>query len=147
MVIKWKSGIRPLGGMEKECQMNSRRYSRQRELIYEALKGSDQHPTAEMLYHQLKPENPSLSLGTIYRNLNLLTEEGRITRMPFPVERYDADIRPHSHFRCDRCGSVFDLALPYDTGLDERALQISEHQIAGHQMFFHGVCAHCKQVH
>lgn len=127
--------------------MNHRRYSRQRELIYEALKGSVQHPTAEMLYHQLKPGNPSLSLGTIYRNLNLLTEEGRIIRMPFPVERYDADIRPHSHFRCDRCGSVFDLELPYDTALDERALQISEHQISGHQMFFHGICVHCKQVH
>ena len=55
--------------------MNGKRYSRQRELIYEAVLGSDQHPTAEMVFQWLKPENPSLSLGTVYRNLNLLTEE------------------------------------------------------------------------
>ena len=72
--------------------MNGTRYSRQREMIYEAISKSDQHPTAEMVYRWLKPDNPSLSLGTVYRNLNLLTEEGRLVRMPFPVERYDAEI-------------------------------------------------------
>ena len=91
--------------------MNGTRYSRQRELIYEAVKGSGQHPTAEMVYRWLKPANPSLSLGTVYRNLNLLTEEGRIVRMAFPVERYDADTSLHTHFRCDRCGGVFDLKI------------------------------------
>lgn len=123
--------------------MNGTRYSRQRELIYEAVKGSGQHPTAEMVYRRLKPDNPSLSLGTVYRNLNLLTEEGRIVRMAFPVERYDADTSLHTHFRCDRCGGVFDLSIPYDYSLDERALPLTEHQVAGHEVLFHGVCVHC----
>lgn len=82
--------------------MNGKRYSRQRELIYAALKGTDQHPTAEMIYQWLKPENPNLSLGTVYRNLNLLADEGAIARMAFPVERYDAETRPHPHFCCQR---------------------------------------------
>ena len=61
--------------------MKGKRYSRQRELIYQTLMATDQHPTAEMIYNWLKPENPSLSLGTVYRNLNLLADEGSITRM------------------------------------------------------------------
>ena len=69
--------------------MNGKRYSRQRELIYQTLCRTDEHPTAEMVYRWLKPENPSLSLGTVYRNLNLLADEGVIRRMAFPVERYD----------------------------------------------------------
>ena len=61
--------------------MNGKRYSRQRELIYEALMHTDQHPTAEMIYQWLKPTNPNLSLGTVYRNLNLLVDEGAAVRM------------------------------------------------------------------
>lgn len=63
--------------------MPVKRYSRQRELIYRALLASKAHPTADMVYQMLKPENPNLSLGTVYRNLNLLAEEGIVVRMPF----------------------------------------------------------------
>ena len=127
--------------------MNGKRYSRQRELIYAALKGTDQHPTAEMIYQWLKPENPNLSLGTVYRNLNLLADEGAIARMAFPVERYDAETRPHPHFCCQACGSVYDLSLPYDKALDEQALLASGHDVTGHELIFYGTCARCKDVH
>ena len=126
--------------------MNGKRYSRQRELIFEALRHTKEHPTAEMLYRWLKPENPCLSLGTVYRNLNLLAEEGAITRMPFPVERYDADTHPHPHFCCDECGSVYDIDLPYDPSVDEKARQASGHDVTGHQVTFHGVCAQCRRT-
>ena len=66
--------------------MAGKRYSRQRELIYQAVLGSKEHPTAEMVYQWLKPVAPNLSLGTVYRNLTLLAEEGVLIRMPFPVE-------------------------------------------------------------
>lgn len=127
--------------------MSGKRYSRQRELIYEALKGSELHPTAEMLYQCLKPENPNLSLGTVYRNLNLLAEEGLITRMAFPVERYDAVTEPHPHFRCDVCGSVSDLQLPYNRALDEQALISSGNDVTGHELIFRGTCVRCKTIH
>ena len=107
--------------------MNGKRYSRQRELIYEALRQTEQHPTAEMIYQWLKPANPSLSLGTVYRNLNLLADEGAIRRMAFPVERYDAKTMPHPHFCCDQCGAVYD--------------------VTGHEVVFHGICTKCKQLH
>ena len=123
--------------------MNGKRYSRQRELIFETLKGTDRHPTAEMVYQWLKPENPALSLGTVYRNLNLLADEGAITRMAFPVERYDANTQPHPHFRCSCCGEVYDLPLPYESELDLHAEEKSAPKVDRHELIFSGVCCHC----
>lgn len=124
--------------------MAATRYSRQRELIYRALRETREHPTAEMIYQALKPKNPSLSLGTVYRNLRLLSEEGRVIRMPFPVERYDADTSPHPHFVCTCCGRVRDLNLPYDPQLDRLAAQTGC-QVSGHTITFSGVCPQCLQ--
>ena len=126
--------------------MNGKRYSRQRELIYEALRQTEQHPTAEMIYQWLKPANPSLSLGTVYRNLNLLADEGAIRRMAFPVERYDAKTMPHPHFCCDQCGAVYDLHLPYDAELDRQALLASGHDVTGREVAFLGICTKRKQL-
>ncbi len=124
--------------------MAGKRYSRQRELIFDAVCGTDQHPTAEMVYHWLKPKNPNLSLGTVYRNLNLLAEEGVLVRMPFPVERYDANVVPHTHFRCKSCGGVFDLELAYDPGLDQAAAaEEPGFQIENHDLIFSGLCPEC----
>ncbi len=122
--------------------MPVKRYSRQRELIYRTLKASHEHPTAEMIYQALKPTNPNLSLGTVYRNLNLLVEEGIIARMSFQVERYDADLSPHAHFACSCCGRVSDLMVPYDEELDRQAAQAG-YQVEGHKVLFTGRCADC----
>ena len=129
--------------------MNGKRYSRQRELIYEALRQTEQHPTAEMItiYMNIRQEFPNISLGTVYRNLNLLADEGAIRRMAFPVERYDAKTMPHPHFCCDQCGAVYDLHLPYDAELDRQALLASGHDVTGHEVVFHGICTKCKQLH
>lgn len=125
--------------------MAGKRYSRQRELIYEAVLGSKEHPTAEMVYQWLKPANPNLSLGTVYRNLNLLAEEGILIRMPFPVERYDGDVTPHSHFRCKACGRVFDLMTGYDGKIDAAAARVSPgFRIEGHDLTFSGLCPECQ---
>ena len=99
--------------------MIQRRYSRQRELIYNCLLETKEHPTAEMVYQWLLPDNPNLSRGTVYRNLKLLAEDGLLMRMHFPVERYDACTRQHPHFCCRVCGAVSDLELKYDPSLDE----------------------------
>ena len=126
--------------------MPTKRYSKQRELIFRALKGTKEHPTADMVYQMLKPENPNLSLGTVYRNLNLLADEGIIIRMPFPVERYDADTRPHPHFSCTVCGGVSDLDLPYNQALDEQVASLG-YQVEEHSVLFTGICADCSKKH
>lgn len=126
--------------------MAGKRYSRQRELIYNAVLGSKEHPTAEMVYQWLKPANPNLSLGTVYRNLSLLAEEGILIRMPFPVERYDGDTHPHSHFRCRGCGKVFDLMLEHDGAIDSAAAKAAPgFQVEGHSLTFTGLCPGCQE--
>ncbi len=127
--------------------MKRKRYSHQRELILERLQKTTKHPTAEMLYQWLKPDNPALSLGTVYRNLNLLADEGTVIRMSFPVERFDANIAPHPHLLCRNCGSVYDLELPYDSELDKRAEASGGHLIEGHELLFTGTCENCVQKH
>ena len=124
--------------------MAGKRYSRQREFIYQAVKNSMEHPTAEMVFQWLKPENPGLSLGTVYRNLNLLSQEGLLRRMPFPVERYDACVEPHTHLRCEGCGRVVDLKLDYDAAMDSLAAQAQPGvRILRHDLTFYGLCEQC----
>lgn len=126
--------------------MAQKRYSRQRELIYQAVRDSRAHPTAEMVFQQIRPENPRLSLGTVYRNLNLLAEEGLLTRMPFPVERYDSRTHPHCHLRCEKCGAVSDLELAYTPELDAAAAALCpEAGIHRHDLVFYGLCSQCRE--
>ena len=128
--------------------MIGKRYSRQRELIHQTLMETHEHPTAEMVYQMLKPENPSLSLGTVYRNLNLLSDEGVIRRMPFPVERYDADTDPHPHFQCRQCGGVYDLEVPeYDQSLNDKVSSLTGHDVQRYDLIFFGKCCNCTEKH
>ena len=123
--------------------MAAQRYSRQRELIYNTVRASKDHPTAEMVYAALKPEHPNLSLGTVYRNLHLLSDEGKLRRMPFSVERFDGMVEPHHHFCCEKCGRVSDVEGDYDATLDAAA-QAMGHQVDHHEIVYYGLCAHCK---
>ena len=124
--------------------MEQRRYSHQREIILRCLRGQKTHPTADMIYQQLKPDHPKLSLGTVYRNLNQLADWREITRMPFHVERYDADTSPHAHFCCDACGRVFDLPMP--AGEDMTAYcGAYGYEMHREARLFYGVCRDCAQ--
>lgn len=118
------------------------RYSRQRERIYEAVCGTKEHPTAQMVYDALRTELPKLSLGTVYRNLHQMAEEGRLSELEGPVSRFDAWLQPHTHIRCSCCGSVSDVDLPYESALD-RETAPKGWQISGHQLTFTGICPAC----
>lgn len=123
--------------------MAATRYSRQRELIYQQVCDRHDHPTAEMVYASLKPLHPNLSLGTVYRNLHLLAKEGKLVRMPFPVERFDSDLHRHCHFCCERCGGVKDVDLPYREEMDTDAARLLGHAVARHSVVFYGLCPDC----
>ena len=122
--------------------MTGRRYSQQRELIYDAVHGSVAHPSAEMVYQQLKPLMPKLSLGTVYRNLHQLSEEGRLTEIRGPVSRFDANTLPHAHFLCRGCGSVSDVDMTYDSRLDREA-ESGGWAVQSHDVLFYGICPSC----
>ena len=118
------------------------RYSYQRERIYEAVCEIKEHPTAQMVYDALRQEMPKLSLGTVYRNLHQMAEEGRLKELQGPVSRFDADLTPHTHAYCACCGCVSDLELPYDRTLD-LAAEKEGWNISGHGLIFNGICPAC----
>ena len=122
--------------------MKEKRFSQQRERIYQAVCDSKEHPTAQMVYDQLKPEMPKLSLGTVYRNLQQMAEEGRIMELGGPVNRFDAIVEPHTHLRCVRCGQVADGEIPYDATLD-RAVETGGWQVKSLVLMFTGICPAC----
>ena len=89
------------------------RYSKNRQAILDCLRATDSHPTAEWLYARLKPLYPSLSLGTVYRNLWQLKDAGIIRSMGVIAgqEHFDGEITPHAHAVCSCCGQIRDLPL------------------------------------
>ena len=122
--------------------MKSQRFSQQRERIYEAVRTSMEHPSAQMVYDALRPEMPRLSLGTVYRNLHQMAQEGRLRELEGLVARFDAVLPSHTHIRCVRCGQVADLELPYDPALDREAAG-DGWVITGHELVFNGICPAC----
>ena len=124
-----------------------RKNSKKRQALLDALCSSHEHPTAEMLYNQLKPEYPELSLGTVYRNLGVLVEEGLVVSVGHVKgqERYDAIVEPHPHFVCKNCHSVIDLELP-DTvsGMYEEIAEHSGCRPEGYSLTINGLCQACR---
>ena len=93
--------------------MPALKYSRQRESIKEYLMSTKEHPTADMVYLHVKQEFPNISLGTVYRNLNLLADIGEIIKISTlnGGDRFDGTTTPHYHFFCTDCGAVLDLDM------------------------------------
>ena len=123
------------------------RRSHQRDQIYEYLCQSREHPSAERIYSDLRPEIPGLSLGTVYRNLKLLEELGKVRRVASHqgTERYDAICGDHAHFLCQRCGCLHDL-----TGVDSEALRSAIHLEEGATLTklditVTGICPSCAE--
>ncbi|HSW35294.1 MAG TPA: transcriptional repressor [Candidatus Limnocylindrales bacterium] len=121
--------------------------SRQRERILSLLQHTDTHPTAGWLYEQLKEELAGLSLGTVYRNINILVDQKLIKKIEAGsgFDRYDANIASHYHFICQKCCSVMDIPMPLFENLDEEAALASGHLVNGHQIDFHGICSKCSK--
>ena len=123
----------------------SKRYSKQREKILEAVKHSEEHPTAEMVYEKVRQVLPKVSLGTVYRNLNLLTEEGRVRELILEdnVKRYDGNLTDHYHCICKSCGDIIDISFESDEILRNLSSRINNFQIDDHKIEFYGQCEDC----
>ena len=122
------------------------KYSKQRESIKNFLVTRYDHPTAETVYLNIRKEFPNISLGTVYRNLNLLAEIGEMQKLSPGIgpDRFDGNPAPHYHFICRHCGCVMDLTV---SGLDHiniLAGQDFDGEIEGHITYFYGSCPSCK---
>lgn len=122
------------------------RFSKQRQLILDVVRANPVHPTADTVYDLLKDDYPSLSLGTVYRNLKVLSNMNQIQSIDvsLPAERFDARMDEHSHMYCKKCGRVLDIEIDIAHTMNEKLERLScPHQVESCRVFFSGVCADC----
>jgi len=125
-----------------------RRETKQRAAILDVLRHSDSHPTADRIYEEVRQVIPSISKGTIYRNLKILQEKGEITELNLggTASRYEGRREYHYHFRCERCGQVFDVDEPVNREVNYRVAQKTGFKVSYHQLEFRGLCHQCQRV-
>ncbi len=119
----------------------------QRRAILEELMGVDTHPSALELYEMVRQRLPRISLGTVYRNLEIMSEEGLALKLEHAGAecRYDGNVSPHCHVRCLGCGRISDVPLALPEGLAVEAEKASGYRIAGHRIEFDGWCGKCRR--
>jgi Fur family ferric uptake transcriptional regulator len=122
------------------------RQTSQRKVILEELCKVSSHPTAADVYEMVRKKLPRISLGTVYRNLELLNECGTIQKLDFgePHKRFDGNVSPHYHVNCNKCGRVSDVFIPPKQLLDSEAEEVTGYQITGHHVSFNGICPSCQ---
>ncbi len=126
--------------------MKRQNFSKKREAILRTICETEIHPSAEWIYHKLKPEYPDLSLGTVYRNITKFKDNGDIVCVGVVngQERLDGNVMPHAHFICRKCGSVLDL--PKDFIPEENENKVKEmfgHEVETCALMFYGICFTC----
>jgi Fur family ferric uptake transcriptional regulator len=122
------------------------RKSRQREVVLAVVRSTMDHPTADWVHRQARRTLPRIGLGTVYRNLKTLAEEGVIREVHAGGHsaRFDGNTGRHYHIRCLGCGRVNDLPMSVDTRLEEEAGRAMNYRILGHQVEIHGLCPLCQ---
>ncbi len=123
------------------------KYSKQREAVKAYLVSQVEHPTADNVYFKLREDFPNISLGTVYRNLNLLVDLGEAIKINSKDGsiRYDARIAPHYHFICEKCGGVSDLLMEPFGELNEKAEELGKVSVNNHEVTFYGSCEKCSK--
>lgn len=127
------------------------RMTLQREVILEEVKKDHSHPTADAIYERVRKRLPRISMGTVYRNLDILASCGLIKKLePGPSQmRFDGDTHDHYHLTCTRCGKIEDAPIDVsDNSLEtlENALgHLTKHGIFGHKLEFFGLCRECQE--
>ncbi|MDO4286919.1 MAG: transcriptional repressor [Eubacteriales bacterium] len=121
------------------------KYSRQRELIREVLEQSDGHPTADAVYQEVRKKEPTISLATVYRNINQLADNKMIRRVVVPgdSDHFDHTLAYHEHMICTQCGCVVDI-WP-EKPLREQLRCMSDAEITGYDLVLYGLCRDCAK--
>jgi len=124
------------------------RHSRKRDAILEYLRSTKAHPSAEMIYSDLKPQIPDLAMGTVYRNLSLFKEQGLVSSVATVkgVERFDGNTDPHVHFICADCDAVIDLMeMEIPPALSRAAEAACGGNVHECNLCFTGLCRNCTK--
>ena len=123
------------------------RLTQSRETILALLRSTTSHPDANWIYDQVRKKLPHISLGTIYRTLNVLVEAGCIGELHFGngQARYDGNVSEHYHVVCTECGALGDVFVTLPADLESAASEHTDYQITSHHLEFRGLCRECRQ--
>lgn len=118
------------------------RNTKQKNLILSIINNSYSHPTGYEIYEISKKTIPSISLGTVYRNLNNLVDDGKIKRIKMGnnIDRFDRVENPHIHFICLRCHKVIDLEQ-----IEQKEKEINGNQVIDYEINYRGICKECRK--
>ena len=121
--------------------------TQQRRVILEELRKAHSHPTADEVYEKARRRLPRISLGTVYRNLEILSECSMIQKLELggTQKRFDGNLRNHYHVRCIRCGCIEDVPMEPLTSIESAIRGVSDYEIIGSRLEFIGVCPQCKK--
>ena len=115
--------------------------------MLELLQSTRTHPTANWLYGRLRKEFPDLSMGTVYRNIGILIQQGFINRIAFgsTFDHLDANMKSHYHFICEKCDSITDLEVLPDKSLNAWPDKSRGFTVSRHEIEFYGLCPKCSK--
>jgi Fe2+ or Zn2+ uptake regulation protein len=116
-------------------------------LVLEAVNKLACHATADEIYNALVKEHPHISRGTVYRNLQRLSDLGEIRKREFPggADRFDHLCSNHYHAKCIKCGRVYDVNMGYMVDLEKSIKDTQGFEFVGHDIIFKGTCTGCKR--
>jgi Fur family ferric uptake transcriptional regulator len=121
------------------------RMTRQRKVILEEIRKVRTHPTADEVYEMVRRRIPRISMGTVYRDLDILSEYGMIQKLGGQQRRFDGNMQNHYHVRCISCGRVEDVPMRPLERIEDSAHKICGYEIRGHSLEFIGLCPECKR--
>lgn len=118
----------------------------QRLAIYEILRNTKEHPSADIIYSKLQPLYPTMSFATVYKTLEVLKELGLVQELNVGEDkfRYDANVKPHPHISCIKCGKVDDVDNEMLFDLLDQVRSKTGYELIGQQLYFYGYCPACK---
>jgi Fe2+ or Zn2+ uptake regulation protein len=122
------------------------RMTLQRKIILEELKKVKTHPRADEIYAMVRKRLPRISLGTVYRNLEVLSELKEIQKIESvgTLKRFDGTPENHYHIRCIKCDRIDDAPFDIEAGLEKKARPFTNFTIIGHRLEFIGICQECQ---
>jgi Fur family transcriptional regulator, ferric uptake regulator len=123
----------------------------QRRIILDEIEKTVHHPSASDIYENVKKRLPHISLGTVYRNLEILSSKGMIKRLSMPTgqKRFDAEMGEHHHIRCTSCGRVEDLPQQADENIEDLVARVGDtsgYKSMGFSVDFFGICPDCSGI-
>lgn len=135
------------GRPEDRNTSQNMRMTRQRKVILEEVKRLADHPSAEEIYEGVRKQLPRVSLGTVYRNLEILSELGEIQKLELggTLKRFDWNTKKHYHIRCINCDRVDNAPMGFMDHVENALDDTTGYQIMGHRLEFLGLCPECLE--